>query len=136
MKKRLIYVIFPAILIVLEILPYGAVLNFGRKATDGSIGYFRETYSYFDLLPFGYGHFGCLITAVLTCILMILGVIYLFKDSEGLRKAISVLSFTAFIVSLSPFILGIRFVSIVGILISVILIWEFIFLKFITIKKK
>ena len=131
MKKRLIYVIFPAIAVILELLPYGSVLNFGRQATDGSIGYFRETYSYFDLMPFGYGHFGCLITAIMTCILLVLGVLYFFKGWKGLRNGLSILSLIAFIISLSPFVLGINFVSIVGILISLTLIAEYIFSKFI-----
>ena len=46
MKKRFVYLILPVITLILEIIPYGAVLNFGRPAEDGSIGYFRETYSY------------------------------------------------------------------------------------------
>lgn len=131
MKRRLIYVILPVLAIILEILPFGAVLNFGIPATDGSVGFFRETFSYFDLTPFGYGHFGCLITAILTCILLIFGVVYLFKDSIPLKKATTVLSFTTALISLSPFLLGLSFISVSGVFISFLLILEFVFLKFI-----
>lgn len=129
MKKRLLYVILPILVIVLEILPYGAVLNFGIPATDGSVGFFRETFSYFDLTPFGYGHFGCLITAVLTCVLLLLGLVYFINGRKGMKKAISVLSLAASIISLSPFLLGIKFVSVVGVLISMLLIAEFVFTR-------
>lgn len=43
--------------LVLELLPWGAVLVFGRPAEDGTIGRFRETFSYFSLTPAGYANF-------------------------------------------------------------------------------
>ena len=135
MKKYLICVILSVVAIILELLPFGTVLNFGIPATDGSVGFFRETYSYFDLMPFGYGHFGCLITAILTCVLLIVSIIYFIKKTERVRNIISVLSFIASIISLSPFMLGISFVSVVGILISMTLIAEFIISKFVLVKK-
>ena len=62
MKKRLPYLILPIITLILEILPYGAVCNFMRPSIDGThIGHFRELYSYFDLMPFGYANFSPLI---------------------------------------------------------------------------
>ena len=54
----------------LELLPWGAVLYFASPAADGSIGRFRETYSYFSLLPPGYGHFFPLLTGILTAVLL------------------------------------------------------------------
>ena len=76
MKKRFMYIILPVVTLILEILPYGAVCNFARPATNGSIGHFRELYSYFDLLPFGYANFAPFITAILTCVILLLLAIY------------------------------------------------------------
>ena len=67
MKKRLVYLILPVITLILEIIPYGAVLYFGRATEDGGTAV-RELFSYFDLIPFGYANFAPLITAVFTCI--------------------------------------------------------------------
>ena len=44
--------ILPVITIVLEILPYGAVCNFANP--EGEV--LRETFSNFDLTPFGYAN--------------------------------------------------------------------------------
>ena len=77
MKKRLVYLILPIITLILEILPYGAVCNFMRPSADGtSVGHFRELYSYFDLMPFGYANFAPLFTGIITCIILLLLVIY------------------------------------------------------------
>ena len=74
MKRRLLCLVLPIITLILEILPYGAVCNFMRPpANEGDpIGHFRELYSYFDLTPFGYANFAPLITAVITCIILLL----------------------------------------------------------------
>ena len=76
MKKRFLYLVLPIITLILEIIPYGAVCNFARPATDGSIGHFRELYSYFDMTPFGYANFSPLITGILSCFVLLLIVIY------------------------------------------------------------
>ena len=49
MKKRLPLLLFPVLALILEALPYGAVLQFARPAAAP----LRELYSYFDLTPFG-----------------------------------------------------------------------------------
>ena len=68
MKKRFLYLIFPAVALILEILPFGAVCNFANP--DGEP--WRETFSYFSLTPFGYANAGPFITAVITCIVFVL----------------------------------------------------------------
>ena len=60
MKKRLPLLLLPALTLVLEALPYGAVLQFARPAAAP----LRELYSYFDLTPFGYANFAPLFTAL------------------------------------------------------------------------
>ncbi len=111
----------PVAAIILQLLPYGAVLNFARPADDGSIGHFRETYSYFSLVPFGYANFGPLFTAILTCVLLILAVISLFKYSKGLNNAIKTVSSVAVITSIMPLMFGAHYFSIVGAFISALL---------------
>ena len=130
MKKRLLYLIAPITTLILEIIPYGAVCNFARPATDGSIGHFRELYSYFDLLPFGYANFAPLITAILSCIILLLVVIYCIT---GKQKVLSIVKNTlpiSAVISLCPLLLGIHFFSIVGALITVSLIAQIILIRY------
>ena len=129
-KKRLLYFILPIITLILEILPYGAVLNFMRPASseDGSPGHFRELYSYFDLMPFGYANFAPLLTAFVTCGILVLLVVYWFTNKTRILTVTKVLVCIGFILSLCPLLYGIRFFSVVGALISVSLIAEWVLL--------
>ena len=129
MKKRLLYLILPIITLILEILPYGAVCNFARPATDGSIGHFRELYSYFDPLPFGYANFAPLTTASLTCIFLLLVIIYCLTGKQKWAIVARNLLFVTAIISLCPLTLGLHFFSIVGALITVSLMAELFILQ-------
>ncbi|MBQ2694565.1 MAG: hypothetical protein IJF57_03340 [Clostridia bacterium] len=92
-KKNIIPLLFIAAAIVFEILPYGAKLTF---ALDG--GKTREElFSYFSLTPYGYANFLPFITAVLTCALLVLAVVILFKDFEKLKKAFKYFSVVVFV---------------------------------------
>ena len=71
MKKKVIVLCILLCTLVLEILPLGAVCNFGNPEGEP----FRETYSYFSLIPYGYANFAPLITAVLTCVLLLIIII-------------------------------------------------------------
>ena len=82
MKRKLLYLILPLITLVLEILPYGAVCNFA----DGYNKIHRVTYSYFDLTPFGYANFAPLLTAIISCGVIILLIIYLFIEARNQKK--------------------------------------------------
>ena len=101
-KKNIIVLAVLLVILVLEILPYGAVLNF---ADDGG-KVLKHTYSYFDLTPYGYANFGPLITAILTCVLILLNGIDLFINSQKMQSAIKILSFTALITSLFPLMIS------------------------------
>ena len=116
--KKIGLVLLSISAIILELLPYGAVLNFGNP--DGEP--WRKTFSYFSLTPFGYANFGPFITALLTCVLLILSVIAIFKHSKGLNTAIMSISGIAALVSLSPLVYGINYISAVGVAITVVLI--------------
>ena len=134
MKKRFLYLLLPIITLVLEILPYGAVLNFMLPAVDGSpAGHFKELYSYFDLMPFGYANYAPFLTAITTCVILILLLVYLFSGKFRIIKITKVLLCVGVVLSLCPLFYGINFFSVVGALITVSMIAELLFIHF-TIK--
>jgi len=115
--KKSLFVILPLVALILELLPYGVVLNFANP--DGEP--WRRTYSYFSLIPFGYANFGPLITAILTCVLLVLVVVYLFKSHKGLNIAIMNVSGFATATSLLPLMLGFSYITVIGMIVSVFL---------------
>lgn len=130
MKKRALYLILPSVTLILEILPYGAVCNFMRPpATDGDpVGHFRKLYSYFDLTPFGYANFAPLLTALATCVILALLVVYLFTNNPRILSFAKASLCIASILSFGPLLYGINFFSLVGALISISLIGELVLL--------
>lgn len=119
LKKSLI-LLFPLAAIVLELLPYGAVLNFATPEKT-----IRQTYSYFSLTPFGYANFGPFITAILTCVIFLLALLYARKGSNRLKIAILNLSGLATVTSLLPLMFGLHYLSPTGVIISLLLALEF-----------
>lgn len=115
MKKRTMTLIFPFIALIFEVLPYGAVLNFANP--DGEP--FRKTFSYFDLTPFGYANFAPLITALLTCIILLITPFYIATGNRKIAAASAVISALTFAISLTPIIYGAY--SLVGVLITLAL---------------
>ena len=126
MKKRLLYVLLPIVTLILEILPYGAVCNFANPEGEP----FRKTFSYFDLTPFGYANFAPLITAVITCIVFLLIVIFCITGTpKWACKARNIL-YVGAAFSLCPLFLGVHYFSVFGALITVSLIAELILIQF------
>ena len=107
--------------LVLEILPYGAVCNFANPEGPPH----RVTYSYFSMIPYGYGDFGPLITAILTCIMLIIIVISILIKKDW-NKSIRVISVIATLTSLAPLMFGISNFSIVGAMISACILATFV----------
>lgn len=138
MKKRLQYIILPIITLVLEILPYGAVLNFMLPAVEEDVpaGRFRELYSYFALTPFGYGNFAPLITAILSCIVLLLISIYCITGKQQWAVKTKNLLYVCTAISLGPVFLGIDFFSIVGTMITVSFVAELILLLIVSKQSK
>ncbi|MDO5477695.1 MAG: hypothetical protein Q4G23_00850 [Clostridia bacterium] len=132
MKKRFLYLLLPIITLILEILPYGAVCNFMRPPasanSDAPVGHFRELFSYFDLTPFGYANFAPMITAVMTCIILLILAIYCFTGKESLVRTARNILCVCSVISFGPLALGPDFLSVVGVLISISLVAEFIVL--------
>jgi hypothetical protein len=121
MKKKMITFALLLSALVLEILPYGAVLNFGNPEGDT----WRKTYSYFSLIPYGYANFGPLITAILTCIMLVIIVISILIKKDW-NKSISIISVIATLTSLAPLMFGISNFSIVGAMISACILAAFV----------
>lgn len=114
------------VILFLEILPFGAVLRFGRPPEEG--GAIRETFSYFDLTPFGYANFGPFITAVLSVVLFIMALIWVFAGKDKLRRPMGILSGAAFLISLTPMLFGMAYYSVTGGLVSAALLAEILLL--------
>ena len=107
----------------LELTPYGAVLNFGRPAEDGTIGYFRETFSYFSLTPFGYANFFPLMTGTLTAVLLLLALAQLLRPRPGRGNALFILDVLATALSVMPWVVfGADYLSGVGVGITACLV--------------
>ena len=110
-------------ILIFEILPYGAVCVFATPEET-----FRRCFSYFSLTPYGYANFAPLITAILSCVLLVLSILSLFFEREGIEKSARWLSLAA-VISLAPLMLGVRFFSVVGAIISVLL-WSVALMSF------
>lgn len=120
---RVLAAVFLALSLALELTPYGAVLRFGRPAEDGSIGFFRETYSYFSLLPVGYGNFFPFLTGLLTAVLLSLSLWRLRRDSRRIGSALFLGTALAAVFSLLPPVLfGAGYFSAAGVGITVCLL--------------
>lgn len=120
MKKRICCLILPVVTVILELLPFGAVCNFMNP--EGAP--WRETFSYFSLTPFGYANFAPFLTAVVTCIVLALLIVYCVIGKQGIaRKAGNILA-VAVILSLGPLVFGISYYSLVGGLITATLAVE------------
>jgi hypothetical protein len=119
-KKRLLYVLLPIVTLILEILPYGAVCNFANP--EGAP--WRKTFSYFDLTPFGYANFAPLITAVITCIVFLLAVVFCITGNPTWALRARNILYVGAAFSLCPLLLGVNYFSVVGALITASLIAE------------
>ena len=129
MKKRLQYLILPVITLILEILPYGAVCNFANPEGEP----WRKTFSYFDLTPFGYANFAPFLTAIITCLIFVLLVVFCIKGNVRTAIRAKSLLYAAVVLSLGPLVFGIAYFSVVAALITLSLVGELILLQ-VTIK--
>ena len=116
--KKTLFLIFPAVCLFLELLPTGVVLNFATPYGEPR----RETVSYFSPLAYGYGDFGPILTAMLTIVLLILALIYLFLPRRGVNTAIAGLSACGIITSLMPLMFGLYNATVIGVLITALLV--------------
>ena len=119
--KKCLFVVLTLVALIFELLPNGVVLNFANPEGEP----WRRTYSYFSMMPFGYANFGPLITAILTCVLLVLVVIYLFKPRKGLNTAILNVAGFATAASLLPLMFGFDYITVLGVIITALLAGTF-----------
>ena len=112
--------------IIFEALPYGAVCNFATPEKT-----IRTLFSYFDLTPFGYANFGPFLTACLTCILLLLAVLMIISDKPVINKAATIISVATIITSVMPFMFGVSYYSVIGGIISALMIIQFVIIMII-----
>ncbi len=125
MKRKFLFRLIPLLLaLLLEMLPWGAVLYFALDA--GKV--IGSTFSYFSLIPFGYANLAPLITAYLTALLLLVLLATLKKTSKKVHTALLLLSALTLFVSLCPLFSGIRYYTVVGGGISLCLLVETVFL--------
>ena len=124
MKNRIQCLLLPMITLVLEMLPYGAVCNFA----DGPGNTIRQTFSYFSLVPFGYANFTPLITAIITCIIFVLLIVYVVSNKVVFANKAKNILYVCILFSLGQLIFGLNYFSVVAGLITVSLIMELVFL--------
>jgi len=115
--KRIALLVLPLTALILELLPSGVVLRFANPEGEPWV----RTYCHFDLTPFGYANFGPLIAAVLTCMLLLLVVIYLIKPRKGLNTAIMNVSGFAAVAAFAPVMFGLEYLTVIGIVVGLLL---------------
>ena len=116
-KKKILMLFLPIAALILELLPNGVVLRFGNPDGDPWV----YTYNYFDLTPFGYANFGPFITAILTCVLIVLVIIGLFKYCRGLNIALMNVSGFATATAFLPLMFGVKYITPIGVVIGCVL---------------
>ena len=126
LKRKQPIVVFAVLIVilVLELLPYGIVLEFAHMSPDLSISYYEQHFSYFDLIVYGYGNVGALFTAILTCVLLVISIINLLVDNDKIKTTIKIVSLIALVASLAPLI--VNSYSVLGGAISILLLSVFI----------
>lgn len=134
--KRLRLLALPLIALVLEAMPFGAVMIFAVQGDDGSLDRIRRTVSYFSLTPFGYANFGPLLTALLSCLMLALTVWLCVRPAAGVYKAVLTVNALAVITSLLPLFLGTAFYSLTGAAISAALTAQLLYLLYSKRKEK
>ncbi len=118
--KKYLNVIISVVILILEALPQGVVLRFANPEGEP----FHNTFSYFDLTPFGYANFAPLLTVICTIILLIASILYCVKR-RGI-KLIKTLSVIGFVLTLIPSIMhGIEYLTWIAVVIAIMFLVEF-----------
>lgn len=116
MKKRLLLLVFPAVALVLELLPKGVMMQFAVPPGEPPI---IEYHPYFSLFPFGYGNFAPFPTALITLIVFITLAVYCKNGNYNLINLSRGFLCVGVLFSVIPFVLfGIKTLTLVGALIT------------------
>lgn len=125
-KKNALLLVLPVITLILEALPYGAVLNFADPEGEAT----RKTFSYFSLTPYGYANFAPFVTAIITVLIFVFIVAYLITKKEFIFKEAKGLLAVGVVLSLCPLGFGLDSFTLVAALISATLAAELAFAVF------
>ena len=96
-------VFFPAAAVIVEALPWSAVLKFGGPSPETAK---TEVYSSFDPLVFGNGNVAPMICAVLSVLLLVISVAAVISKKRALGDIGMILSALTFVESLAPVFTG------------------------------
>ena len=121
-KKSLLFCILPLAILILELLPFGAVLQFFNPETGSTL---RYTYSYFSLTPYGYANFGPFLTALCTVCLLLLSFVGAHRPWRAMWEVLCGVAAVGTVTSLLPLMLGASYVTPIGVAISVLFVVEF-----------
>ena len=103
MKDRLKLLIAPVAALIFELLPFGI-----KNPAYDEAASLPATFSYFSVVPFAQYNFGPFLTAVLTCVLIILVAIYVFEGKNRRVPRIKTFAVFSFALSLSPVFEGFK----------------------------
>lgn len=124
-NRKYLSLLIMAAVVILELLPYGAVLNFANPEGEP----FSETFSYFSLTPFGYANFGPFLTAVLSVVILIHILVSVIWKTSKLWKGIKVECAIASVLSIMPLMFGLDYYSEIGFVITILLVTLFFLSK-------
>ncbi len=111
--------------IVLEVLPYGAVLKFAPGPNTTKL----ELFSYFSLVPFGYANFAPFITAILTVTATVFSLVMIFVNNKAkeARNALFIVITVTSVISVCPAVFSIDYITVIGVGITVLLVMAAVF---------
>ena len=96
--KKFLPLIILILILVLELLPYGAVVSY----VIPEIGPMTKTCSCFSLIPFRQGNVSPLVTAILTCIMITLSLAHLIKPVSNIVLIWKTVSLVSIFISIAP----------------------------------
>lgn len=96
--KKILPFIILALVLILELLPCGAVVSY----VIPEIGPTTKTSSCFSLIPFRKGNVFPLITAILTCMMIVLSLVHLIKPISNIVLIWKTVSFVSVFISIAP----------------------------------
>ncbi len=115
--KKVLAIVLTVAALVLEILPYGAVLRFANPDPSQVVS---TKYSYFDPILYGYANVGPMLTGILTIAILGLLIVYCLRGKG--RLPLQIVTVIAAFTSLLPVLMfGILYVTIIGVCITVLL---------------
>lgn len=120
-NRKYLSLVLMAAVVILELLPYSAVLNFANPDGDP----FRETFSYFSLTPFGYANFAPFLTAVLSVVILLHILVSVLFKTDKLWKGVRVEAAIASVLSLLSVAYGFEYYTGIGFAITILLVITF-----------